>query len=103
MLGRESKLKNAENSKYALKNTTSPAPVRHFTRKRKLSDKMNISHSQPTPNTENSKDSFQKFKHQKALVKKHTKVIERHIKNCQQLLDMVSTETKLLLDIVNNK
>ena len=103
MLGRESKLTNAENSKYALKNTISPAPVRHFSRKRKLCDKMVISHSQPTPNTENSTDLFQEYKHQKALFKKHSKVIERHIKTCQQLLDKVSTETKLLLDIVNNK
>ena len=86
-------------------NQDSLAAVQVIGRKRKSCEQLTISNSQPTVNTKNKKDWFQEYKKQKALVTKHTRVIERHVTTIERLnkkLCKVSKQSKVLQDIVNS-
>ena len=104
LLGKENKPDDTKNLGNAVEDNLQP--VHRPTLKRKICGQMTLSHSQPTANTNEEPNWFQQYKYQKALVTKHTKAIERHLKTIVQQkkkLEEVTKQSKLLMDIVNRE
>ena len=83
------------------------SPAHRVGSKRKMNfSQERISHSQPVVNNvKKEKTWLNDYKHQKALVLKHMKTIERQGKIIEKQkikLEKLSKHTKILADIVNN-
>ena len=122
MLGQEIKLHDTENIENAFVDKL--PPILRFGRKRKICGQMKVSysqpvaniekhcsqmkgsHSQPVANSEKETDWFKECKHQKALVIKLTKTIDRQVKKIRgqnKKLEELAKQSRMLMRIVNRK